>query len=324
MTAVNLGRLLRFREAGLLVALAALIIVLQLANPAFLTWYNVSGILVNVSVIAISAVAMTMVIITGGIDISIGSILAIAALLVGQSVKAGAGLWTAIIIGLGVGAGLGAINGAFIAFGRLPAIIVTLATMSTYRGINFILSKGEWVTGLGSHFTILGQESFLGMQLPVWIMAGVASAGWYFLNQTVFGRSIYATGSNPQGAYLAGVNIKSVLFLVYLISGILTGLAATVYTARFGLVQINTGIGYELSVIAAVVIGGTNIMGGSGTIQGTILGAVFMGVISNALVLLRISPFWQGVVVGLLILSAVITDSKIRASIVRAAALRRV
>ena len=310
MTAVNLGRLLRFREAGLLVALAALIIVLQLASPAFLTWYNVSGILVNVSVIAISAVAMTMVIVTGGIDISIGSILAIAALLVGQSVKAGAGL--------------GAINGALIAFGRLPAIIVTLATMSTYRGINFILSKGEWVTGLGSHFTILGQESFLGLQLPVWIMAGVALAGWYFLNQTVFGRSIYATGSNPQGAYLAGVNIKSVLFLVYLISGILTGLAATVYTARFGLVQINTGIGYELSVIAAVVIGGTNIMGGSGTIQGTILGAVFMGVISNALVLLRISPFWQGVVVGLLILSAVITDSKIRASIVRAAALRRV
>ncbi len=324
MARVRWRNLMGVREVGLLLVLLGLVLVLSVAAPGFLSWPNLSGVLVNVSVVAISAVGMTMVIITGGIDISVGSILAVSALLVGQAAKAGTGLWQTITLGLLIGGALGGINGLLVAYGRIPAIIVTLATMSTYRGINFILSHGAWVVGLPPYFTALGQTNFLGLQIPAWIMLGVAVIGWYILTQTRFGRSVYAVGGNMQGAYLAGIKIPRVQFLVFLVSGLLTGLAATVYTARFGLVQINTGMGYELNVIAAVVIGGTSIMGGSGSIQGAILGAIFMGVVSNALVLLRISAFWQGVVVGILILGAVIMDSSIRASMLRAVSIHSI
>lgn len=311
------------RGAGLLAVLVLGGTALSLASPAFLEVRNLTDILLNISVLAIVAIGMTLVILTGGIDISAGSVLALAAMAAGYVAQKGLGWPAATVAAALTGGAAGLLNGLLVARAGLPPIIVTLGTMSVYRGLVMGITGGKWIYNLPRNFTVLGQGRVLGLPIPIWILLAVAVLVGLFLNRTAFGRGICAAGSNPQAARLSGVPVRLTLGFVYTASGLLTGLAAALFAARFGVVQTTAGLGLELNAIAAAVIGGTNIAGGSGTVAGTVLGAVLMGVIANAMVLLRISAFWERVVVAALILVAVVVDHLARVRSLRLQAGQR-
>ena len=277
----------------------------------FLSWTNLSDILLNVTPVILSAVGMTYVIVAGGIDISAGSLLAICACLAGFTAKEYGGIWLPVSVGIGAGLIGGAMNGLLSIAGRLHPILVTLGTMSLFRGIFLKLMGGKWIHGLPETFTSLGQGGWI-FPYPVWIMLGVTAIGIFVAGWTRWGRILYAVGGNPHAAETIGLPSKRVQFMSFVVLGGLIGLAAVIQDARYGQVQGNTGRGFELQVIAAVVVGGTNIMGGSGTVLGTALAALLLGLTSNAMVFMEISTFYDKIVVGFLILAAVIGDGLMR------------
>ncbi len=300
------------REVLLAVALTVLGGWLTLACPGrFLTWNNLSDTLLNITPVTIAAVGMTYVIVAGGIDISVGSLLAICASVVGLTSKQTDGVLLPLLAGLGVGLLGGALNGALAIVGRLHPILVTLGTMSLFRGLVILVTGGVWIQDLPPSFVWLGQEGY-GLPYPVWIMLGVALVAMVIGGWTKMGRLVYAVGSNPHAAQTIGLPLKRTQFATFAALGMLVGLAAVVQDAQYGQVQTNTGIGFELAVIAAVVVGGTNIMGGSGTVIGTLLASILLGLTGNAMVLLNVSTYYDKVVVGILILAAVVGDGLIR------------
>lgn len=305
----------RFREVGILFFIALLALLVTLRSPAFLTANNFENILLNISILVIVALAQTMVIITRGIDLSVGSMIGLVAMMVSFTVVAFPGLspLAALLLGMGLGAVLGGINGAVISFGNVPPIIATLGTLSVYRGLVFLYSQGTWINAfeMPTWFRQLTKASPLGLPNLVLFAAVVALLVYLFLNHTRLGRDIFAVGSNPAAARFAGIDVQRVIFLVYVISGLLCGLAGVLWASRFEAAQTNTALGFELQTVAAAVVGGVNIFGGSGTVFGVVLGAFLLGIIENALTLVRISPFWQLAAQGLLILLAVIVDSAI-------------
>jgi rhamnose transport system permease protein len=215
-----------------------------------------------------------------------------------------------VVLGVALGSVLGTFNGLIITFGKVPPIIATLGTLSIYRGLVFFYSQGTWINSfeLPANFKALSKGTPLGLPNMVIIAILVAVVVYYFLNYTRTGRDIYAVGSNPDAAQFAGIRKQRVTFLVYLISGLLSGLAAVLWVSRFESAQTNTALGFELQTVAASVVGGVSISGGVGTVTGVLLGALLLGIIQNSLTLIRISPFWQLAAQGLLILIAVISD----------------
>ncbi len=310
-----LETIVRFREVGILFFIALLALAVSLRSPAFLTVGNFETILLTISILVIVAMGQMMIIITRGIDLSVGSMIGLTAMMVSFTVVAlpGIGPIGALLLGMGLGAVLGGINGAIIAFGGVPPIITTLGTLSIYRGLIFLYSQGTWINAfeLPIWFRQLTKSTPLGLPNIVLFAALVALLIYLFLNHTRLGRDIYAVGSNPAAARFAGIEVQRIIFLVYLMSGLLCGLAGVLWASRFEAAQTNTALGFELQTIAASVVGGVNIFGGSGTVFGVILGALLLGIIDNALTLVRISPFWQLAAQGLLILLAVIVDSAI-------------
>jgi rhamnose transport system permease protein len=222
-------------------------------------------------------------------------------------------------LGLALGAVLGMINGLIVAYGKVPPIITTLGTLSIYRGLIFYYSKGTWINSfeLPASFKLLSKGTPLGLPNMVIIAIVVAFIVYYFLNYTRTGRDIYAVGSNPEAATLAGIRKDRIIFLVYVLSGLAAGLAAVLWASRFESAQTNTALGFELQTVAASVVGGVSISGGVGTVPGVILGALLLGIIQNALTIIRISPFWQLAVQGLLILIAIVTDKWILGRLAR-------
>jgi rhamnose transport system permease protein len=218
-----------------------------------------------------------------------------------------------VLLGMALGAVLGTFNGLIITFGKVPPIIATLGTLSIYRGLVFYYSQGTWINSfeLPKNFKLLSKGTPMGLPNMVIIAILVAVVVYYFLNYTRTGRDIFAIGSNPDAAQFAGIRKQRIIFLVYLISGLLAGLAAVLWASRFESAQTNTGIGFELQTVAASVIGGVSTGGGAGTVPGVLLGVLLLGIIQNALPLVHISPFWQLAVQGLLILIAVVTDNLI-------------
>jgi rhamnose transport system permease protein len=216
----------------------------------------------------------------------------------------------AVLLGMALGAVLGSFNGLIITYGSVPPIIATLGTLSVYRGLVFFYSKGTWINSfeLPASFKLLSKGTPLGLPNMVIIAVIVAGIVYYFLNYTRTGRDIYAVGSNPEAAQYSGIRKQRIIFLVYLLSGLLSGLAAVLWVSRFESAQTNTALGFELQTVAASVVGGVSISGGVGTVPGVMLGALLLGIIQNALTLIRISPFWQLAAQGLLILVAVISD----------------
>ncbi len=308
--------LVRFRELSIIIFILLLIVVVSIDTPAFLTAENFRNILLNISILIIVALGQTMVIITRGIDLSVSATIGLVAMMVSFTVVAFPALspLLALLLGMLLGGILGSFNGAIITMGKVPPIIATLGTLSIYRGMVFLYSGGTWINSfeMPAGYRALAKADPLGIPNIILFAAVIALGVYIFLNYTRPGRDIYAVGSNPEAANVAGIPVQRTIFMVYVISGLLAGLAAVLWASRFESAQTNTALGFELQTVAAAVVGGVNIFGGSGTVIGVILGAFLLGTIENALILVRISPFWQLAAQGLLILAAVIVDSAIR------------
>ena len=316
-----LWTLVRFREAGISLFILMLVVAVTLRAPSFLSVDNFEDILLNISILSIVALAQTMVIITHGIDLSVSSMIGLVGMMVAFVVKQNPEMpvMFSVVLGMALGSVLGTFNGLIITFGKVPPIIATLGTLSIYRGLVFFYSQGTWINSfeLPANFKQLSKGTPLGLPNMVIIALLVAVIVYYFLNYTRTGRDIYAIGSNPDAAQFAGIRKQRITFLVYLISGLLSGLAAVLWVSRFESAQTNTALGFELQTVAASVVGGVSISGGVGTVTGVLLGALLLGIIQNSLTLVRISPFWQLAAQGLLILIAVIYDKWILSRVER-------
>ncbi|MBV9304178.1 MAG: ABC transporter permease, partial [Acidobacteriaceae bacterium] len=278
---------------------------LTIATPHFLTKVNLSSVARQTAVINMMALGMTPVIISGGIDISVGSILAIAGLFGAMAIKSGQPIPVALAIGIGTGFLCGTLNGLFITQLRISPFIVTLGTLGIYRGIALVVSKGLPVHEIPASFSYLGAGTLLGIPVSLWTLAACAILMHFVLENTKLGRYTFAIGSNESAAYYAGVPIKFHLTSVYAITGILTGLAGMIEASRLMTGQPTAGQGYELQAIAAVVIGGGSLRGGEGSVAGTLVGAFIIGLLSNGSDLLGVNPYWQQVIIGAVIIAAV-------------------
>lgn len=291
-------------ENGALVGLILLCVGLFIATPAFLTVSNVINIGIQAAVVAILAFGMTFVIVTAGIDLSVGSVAALGAMVSAYSFTSlGLPGPLTVLIGLAVGAAAGAVSGLAIAFGRLPAFIATLAMMSVARGLTLVISNGTPI-GTAPDVNLFG-SSVLGIPAPIFAMLLAGIVCWFVLSRTVLGRSMYAVGGNADAARLSGIPVRRVLVSVYALSGLFAGLAGLVLAGRLQSAGPQAGTGYELDAIAAVVIGGASLAGGSGRATGTLVGAILLAVIRNGLNILNVSSFWQQVVIGVVIALAV-------------------
>jgi ribose transport system permease protein len=297
-----------FQVKGILIAFVLMIVILSLTSPYFLSTENIFSVMRSFSFVAIMALGVTMVIISGGIDLSIGSVLGLCGCLTALLLRAGWSEVPAVLAGLAAGACIGLFNASLITYLVLPPFIVTLGTLSIARGLTFVITNGWPVSGFSASFMSLGQGHIWIIPIPVIVMMAGGVIAWLFLNQVVTGRYIYAIGSNETAARLSGVPVERVKCLVYSISGFMAALAGILLISRLGVAQTTTGTGYELDAIAASVIGGTSLMGGSGSVAGVIIGAAIMGVLRNGLILLGVSAFWQQCVLGCVIIMAVAID----------------
>ncbi len=305
-----LTRLLR--AYGSLLGLLLIGAVLSLLSDRFLTTSNLINVARQVSINAIVAAGMTVVIITGGIDLSVGSTIALAgcaALLVAR----GAGDLLGIVAGIGAAAAVGLLNGALVAWGRVPPFITTLATMTVVRGAALVLTNGEPIVKSEGPYLWLGQAVLGPIPIPILLMAAVLLGTHWFLARTRWGVYVYAVGGNAEAARLAGISLAGIQVLVYVLAGALSGLAGLVLAARLSSAQPNTGVGFELDAIAAVVLGGTSLLGGEGTIWGTTVGAFIIGVLNNGFNLMNVSPFYQLIAKGAVIVLAVLVDQVVKA-----------
>ena len=300
------------RQLGTLSGLLGLIVVLWILTPHFLTVSNLLNVAQQATIIAIIAVGMTFVIITGGIDLSVGSVLAFAGVVMASALQSGVPLPLALLIGLGVGLLSGVINGLLITVGRLPPFIATLGMMSVARGAALMFTEGRPISGFSEGFRSIATGEILRVPMPVVIMIVVYLIAHFVLKRTKLGRYTYAIGGNEEAALLSGINVRLNKTLVYGIAGLLSGLAAILLTARLNSAQPIAGMNYELDAIAATVIGGTSLLGGEGTVSGTLIGALIMAVLRNGLNLLSVSSFFQQVVIGSVIIFAVLIDMALK------------
>jgi ribose transport system permease protein len=298
----------KFQSLGVFFALLVLCLLFTLSSPHFLTTENIFSTIRSVSFVAILAMGETCAIITGGIDLSVGSLLGFCGCLSALLIKLGWPWMAALGAGLGAGTSLGFINGQLITRLKLPPFIVTLGMYSMARGLTYVITKGWPVSGLPQAYMQLGQGYWWVIPLPVIFMALTALAAGWFLNYTRTGRHIFAIGGNETAALLSGIPVQNVKVIVYSISGLLSALAGILLVARLGVAQPTAGVGFELDAIAAAVIGGTSLMGGKGSITGLLIGAAIMGVLRNGLILLGLSAFWQQFAIGLVIILAVAID----------------
>lgn len=287
----------------------ALFVLMIFMNDSFLTSNNLTNVARQVSINAIIAVGMTCAILTGGIDLSVGPVMALSGTVAAGLMIAGIPVPLALLAGVAIGGVFGAINGACIAWARMPPIIVTLATMGIARGLALIYTGGYPISGLPEWFSFFGRGSIAGIQVPILIMVLVYIIAWVILNHMSFGRHVYAIGGNEEAARLSGIRVSRTKLLVYVISGITAAIAGLVLTSRLMSGQPNSGVGFELDAIAAVVLGGAAISGGKGAIIGTLVGAMMLGVLNNGLNLMGVSPYVQNVIKGGIILVAIYISS---------------
>ncbi|SFE86768.1 rhamnose transport system permease protein [Paenibacillus algorifonticola] len=317
----------KFRELGLLGFIIVLSLIVQLRNPSFLTLENMNDMITNTAILSILAVGMMLVIITRGIDLSIGATLALSGMIAALTVNAFPEVnpLIAILLGTAVGLVCGVVLGFLIAkMGILP-IIATLGMMNVFRGLTFMASGGKWVSAhqMPVSFKAIATGSIFGINTLIVIAVVIYIVFYYFINHTRTGRQIYAVGSNPESAKISGIRNDRILWLVYSIMGGLSGLAGVLWVSKFASAQGDTAMGYELSVIAACVLGGVSIAGGSGKVSGVILGSILLGILNNALPLINVSPFWQTGIQGSIILIAVITNALVKRGVDRNNLMRR-
>ncbi|ALS77627.1 ABC transporter permease subunit [Planococcus kocurii] len=294
------------------IGLILIMVIITILNPDFLSVSNLMNVLRQVSINALIAFGMTFVILTGGIDLSVGSTLALTGAVTAGMMASGIDPIFAMLLGLLLGAVLGAINGIIIAKGKVAPFIATLATMTIYRGLTLVYTDGRPISGLGDSLTfqMLGKGYFLGIPIPVVTMIVSFGILYFILKKTTFGRRVYAVGGNEEASILSGINADRIKIYVYSLLGLLAALASLILTSRLNSAQPTAGEMFELDAIAAVVLGGTSLTGGRGWIVGTLIGALIIGVLNNGLNLIGVTSFFQQVVKGAVILLAVLLDRK--------------
>jgi rhamnose transport system permease protein len=314
-------RLFVVRELGIALALVLLVGVTFAVNTRFLSAQNVKDLLLGSTILAILAVGQAIVIITRNVDLSVGSILGLAAFATGAMFQSAPGLPipVALLIGIGLGALCGAVNGGLIAAARVPALVVTLGTLYVFRGIDYTWATGKQINAadMPPGFLRLGTATLLGVPVLALFAVVVLIGAGLFLRWYRSGRELYAIGSDPDAARLYGIPVGRRVFWAFVTSGALAGLAGVLHAARFGTIDANAGLGQELNVVAAVVVGGVAIFGGSGSVYGAALGAVLLTTIGSALPVLGINPFWQRAAVGVLILAAIGLDRSLAVRVAR-------
>jgi rhamnose transport system permease protein len=318
-------RVFRIRELGIVVALLLLIGATAAIEPRFVESNSLRNLALNASIFAILAAGQTLVIITRNVDLSVGSVLGLSAFFAGDLLSGhqGRSLLLVFLLGIALGAGCGLLNGVLVTWGRVPALVVTLGTLYVFRGLAFLWTEGRQVNAetLPDSFLNIGTDSILGVPILVWIALVVVLAVGQWLRDFRAGRELYAIGSNPEGARLAGVRSERRVLAAFVLAGALAGLGGVLFTARFGTVDATAGTGYELTVIAAAVVGGVAIFGGTGSVYGAALGALLLGTITSSLIVLRVEAFWQLAAVGALLLLAIAFDRLVGVRV--DAALRR-
>lgn len=307
------GKVSELSRYGIYIAFALMCILFSIMNPLFLAPGNILNIIRQVSFNAILAMGMLMVIITGGIDLSVGSVVALAAVVTASFVKADSQILPvalAVAAGLGIGAVCGFFNGILVTKGKLAPFIATMVTMTMARGAAQLFTKGRPVTGLLPQFDFLGAGFIFGIPVPIYILVVVVLITHFILTYTRTGRYIYAVGGNEQSALASGLKVHRMKLIVHTFSGMMAALVGIILTARLNSASPVLGEGYELDAIAAVVIGGASMNGGKGKVIGTVVGALIIGTISNGLDILNVSSYWQQIIKGIIILVAVLLDKK--------------
>jgi len=300
--------LIKKKESAIFLALLGIMVIITLIAPQFATIGNIYRVTRQISFVAIAALGVFTVILTSGIDLSVGSLIGLSGITCGVAMAWGLGPIPAVLIGMGTGFGVGLINGFLVSYVGITPFIVTLGMLSMARGTIWIITKGWPIENIDKRILVIGQGDFLGIPLPVIIMIVVSIIMHYFLRSTVFGRRVYAIGGNEEATRLSGINVKKIKCLVYGISGLLASITGIILVARFNSAQTSSGEGWELDAIAAAVIGGTSLMGGAGSVVGVLIGAAIMGVIRNGLVLMRVSAYWQTAIMGFIIILAAVID----------------
>jgi rhamnose transport system permease protein len=306
--------LLGSREVVLALIVAALVAAVGARAPVFVSPASLVAVLTDTSILFMMALAQMTVILTRGIDLSVAANLALTGMVVALASRAAPGVPIVLIAALaaGLGLALGLVNGVLVAFLKIPPIVVTLGTMAVYRGLIFVIAGGAWLTSkdMTPAFLAFPNANLFGVPSLILVAAVVSSGFWVFLTRTETGRGLYAIGGNPVAARYCGIPETRLTLLVYAISGAVAGLCGYLWVARYGIAYSDIAAGYELTVIAACVIGGVSIAGGIGTVPGTLIGALFLGVVVNALPVINVSPFWQTAISGAVILAAVVVNSR--------------
>lgn len=300
------------KKSGSVIGLVALFAVISCLNSSFIDPSNLKNLLRQVSINALISFGMTFVILTGGIDLSVGSILALSSVLMGSFIKGGMDPVLGIVLACVIGAVLGSVNGLVITYGKVAPFIATLATMTIFRGLTLVYTNGNPISSLTDSevFHEFGQGYLMGLPVPAIMMLLMFAVSYFILHKTTLGRKTYAVGGNEKVSFIAGIKIDRIKIFAYTITGMLCGMAGAILTSRLNSAQPTAGTGYELDAIAAVVLGGTSLSGGKGRIVGTIIGALIIGTLNNGLNILNVSSFYQQVVKGIVILLAVLMDRK--------------
>jgi ribose transport system permease protein len=304
----RLAQIIAFRELSLILVLLVFGILMSMASPVFLTWPNLEAILLSLSVEATIAIGMVILLISGGLDLSVGSTLGFTGVVAGLVLTAGVPAPLAILIGLLAALGVGLVNGLLVSKMKINPFITTLGMNITIRGLLLVIAEGRAVLNLPQSFTVIGQGRLFGVQYPIFIMLALVLAGDLLVRNARFFRQSYYIGGNERAARLSGINVDLVKIVNYCVVALLAGVAGLLITARFGSASVTVGSGVELRVITATIIGGASLNGGEGSVFGAFLGALFMAVLANALNLLGVDVYWQNLVTGLILIIAVVVD----------------
>jgi len=306
---INLSAAINFREAGILVSLILICAVTTIINPIFISKDNIIDVLRSISFTLIASVGMTFVLISAGLDLSVGSILGLSGMITGMGLVNGIPIVPSILLGLAAALVIGLFNGLVIVRFGIPPLIVTLGTMNIARGIVYVISKGRPFYPFPDAFNAIGQGTLFGIPYAIYLAIVLAIAADWVLRNTVFGRSVFALGGNEEASRVAGIDTKRIKVLIYCIVAIMAGITGILMAARLSSSQAGAGTGWEMTVIASVIIGGTSMFGGSGSIFGTVIGTAIMVVLTNAMVLMQVDVYWQKIVVGFIIILAVGLDT---------------
>ena len=310
-------------EFGIILITIGFIVIVQIINPVFLSTGNMMNVLRSTGFTLMTALGMTLVLVSGGLDLSVGSVLALGGVVSGLSLLAGLPIPIAIVLGVIAGAGIGWMNGIIVVKFNIPPLIMTLGSMYMARGIVYIITEGKPVYPLPNEFQTIEQVD-VGIVPKIVIVCAIMSIVFAFiLKKTVFGREVYAIGGNTEAAKISGINIGKTKLLIYVIIGALAAFTGVMQASRLGSAQPGAGTGFEMTVIAAVIIGGTSTFGGVGTVLGTVIGSLFMNILTNSMQLMKVSVYWQNLVIGAILVVAVIIDQASRERKAKKAAITK-